>query len=380
MSRRLTIVVVTVVAVITAIAAEPVAAAAGQVPSRMRVVSLGALGGGLTSAAVAVNDRGQVAGWSATSPANETEHAFLWERGRMLDLGTLGGQHSHATAISERGHVVGDSQTADGSWHAFIWHRGRMTDLGTLGGSTSRPVDVNARGQVVGYSTAPDENLHAFLWEDGQMVDLAPDRLVSLAWDITERGQVAVDSASYTYRTTAFLWYRGQRTLLPGLSPTGGSAVAAVNERGQAAGQTLLSDFEGQPVRWQDGRPQSLGEFPGSAGAVGLNNRGEVLGTSQRDPGSPYRSFVWRDGVVTDLGSLGGPNTYAFDINDRGQVVGYSHTPEELVRAFRWQDGTMVALPALGLTSTAIDVNRHGAIVGDGMAGERETHAMLWLP
>ena len=51
-----------------------------------------------------------------------------------IDLGTLGGVFSSASAINANGQVVGGSQTADGTYHAFSWTAaGGMVDLGTLG-------------------------------------------------------------------------------------------------------------------------------------------------------------------------------------------------------------------------------------------------------
>ena len=77
----------------------------------------------------------------------------------ITDLGTLpGGDFSVAEGINARGQVVGESNTASGATHAFLWEDGRMTDLGTLPGG-GEAHGINARGQVVGHS-----NGHAVLW------------------------------------------------------------------------------------------------------------------------------------------------------------------------------------------------------------------------
>jgi len=129
---------------------------------------LGTLGGN-SSVAQAVNDVGEVVGYSATPPSGE-EHAFLWTpQNGMMDLGTLGGPTSFAFAISNDGMVVGASVVASGALHAFRWRLGRgMTDLGTLSAGFSTAFGVNELGEVVGES-----GLRAFRWtERDGMVDL----------------------------------------------------------------------------------------------------------------------------------------------------------------------------------------------------------------
>jgi probable HAF family extracellular repeat protein len=101
----------------------------------------------LPGALVDLNDAGDAVG--LTYP---TWHAALWRNGTTIDLGTLGGARSQAVAVDEHGQVVGWSETADGEQHAFLWEDGRLVDLGALAGaeSSSRAVDINDRGQILG--------------------------------------------------------------------------------------------------------------------------------------------------------------------------------------------------------------------------------------
>jgi uncharacterized membrane protein len=48
-------------------------------------------------------------------------HAFLWQNGRMTDLGTLGGVESDPSALNERDQIVGLGSTARGKGHAVLW-------------------------------------------------------------------------------------------------------------------------------------------------------------------------------------------------------------------------------------------------------------------
>jgi probable HAF family extracellular repeat protein len=130
-----------------------------------------------------------------------TFHPFLWERGKLKDLGTLGGDNGTAIWINDAEDIVGEADLPDNqARHAFLWRKGLMTDLGTLDGD-SHATAVNSKGQVVGYfritvRTDPPFR-HPFLWETGSpMVDLntlipanSGLELVT-AENINERGEI----------------------------------------------------------------------------------------------------------------------------------------------------------------------------------------------
>ena len=170
-------------------------------------MDLGTLGGPY-SEAVAVNNRGEVAGCSAFSalPSFPDKHAFQWTPTTgMVDLGTLGGRGSWATAMNADGWVVGASNySGDTSrTHAFLWTAADgMVDLGTLGGGGSTALDVNNHGQVVGNSTlAGSSDRRGFVWMKAQgMVELPPlpGYAASDAWFVNNRGQVVGVSCNHS--------------------------------------------------------------------------------------------------------------------------------------------------------------------------------------
>jgi probable HAF family extracellular repeat protein len=83
----------------------------------------------------------------------------------IIDLGTLGGALAQAFGLDARSQIVGASTTASGDVHAFQWEKGAMIDLGTLpGGLTSSAAAINSRAQVVGRADTAAGETHAVLW------------------------------------------------------------------------------------------------------------------------------------------------------------------------------------------------------------------------
>ena len=84
---------------------------------------------------------------------------------------------------------------------------------------------------------------------------------------------------------------------------------------------------------------------------------------------------------IIDLGTLGGPVSIAYGINDVGQIVGTSATASGTSHAFLWSNGTMTDLGSLGSTgpSDGRGINNHGQVVGGTVAANSsQYHAFLW--
>src|SRR5688572_18648343 len=80
---------------------------------------------------------------------------------------------------------------------------------------------------------------------------------------------------------------------------------------------------------------------------AGVNERGQVVGFSLTASGN-RRAFIWQDGVMRDLGTLGGDFTESPVVNARGQVAGISATADGFFHGFVWEDGAMRDLGTLG--------------------------------
>jgi probable HAF family extracellular repeat protein len=216
-------------------------------PDLTQVRALPLLQGDSVGSATAINDKGQVVGISGACGTAvggvSARRVVLWEKGKVKDLGSLGGiAWNTPMAINERGEVVGFSNTsaADGAnfnAQAFIWTRGRgMRNLGTLEGDVlSQALGINIHGQVVGIScTAGFASCRAFLWQNGRMVDLnslvtgGSDEHLYTANDINDRGEITGQSLNLATQEFSAVW------AIPGQSRHGHDSDSARSEIGLA--------------------------------------------------------------------------------------------------------------------------------------------------
>jgi probable HAF family extracellular repeat protein len=299
--------------------------------SSWRPIDLGTLPGGTTSWAVAINERGQIAGGS--DDAGQEQHVVRWQRGRIVDLG-LGS----AQDINDRGDIVGSRRGPTGFTRAVLWRQGRATNLGTLGGAASAATAINNRGEIVGWSDTQNDVQHAFLWRRGQMIDLgvlAPGDS-SYPTDINNHGVVVGNSiSSDRQKVRPFIWRHGVMRPLPLPEGAFGGETFGINDRNEVILEVASSE-EGPnlPYLLRHGSFVLLGDAPSEAAgrvASGLNNRTQVIGTH---PGG----FVWEKGRITTLPGLSEFSAFPRDINNRGLVVGLSEIDEfgEITHAVLW--------------------------------------------
>jgi len=365
-------------------------------------------------------------------------HAFKWSGGVLKDLGALPGEltNSVATSINAEGSVVGHSEngkidplTGMRELRAFLWRDGKIRSLGTFGGNHSFVGDINDHGQIVGYAlnTTPDPfswigvflacpdtlprctsnstQTRAFLWENGHKRDLGtlggPD---AAAGGVNERGEVA--GISYTNSipnattglptVAAFLWRKGKMIDLGNFGGTF-TGITQINNRSQVIGTSNLPGDEfSDPYVWEDGKLIDLYTDTVGANVIfaeALNDAGAIVGAAAF-PDHPFDAYVWKDGVATDLGVLSGDCfSWAFVINSMGQIAGQSFSCPDAAtaRPFLWQDGTMFDLnelvhPAPDLKFTqAFVINDRGEIGGIGTPpgcdfDEDCGHALVLIP
>jgi len=232
--------------------------------------------GGNNGVAMAISNRGEMAGFAESStpdpgcPAPQVLHfePVVWEKGVIHKLPTFGGDPDGvAQEMNDDGKVVGGSGTCATfntnflynlvPVHALLWEKGKAMDLGNLGGKTGQAggniaYDINNRDQVVGNSDLPgDTTFHAFLWTwRTGMQDLGTlsGDVASVSISINEAGSVVGASLDANFNPRAFLWEKGLMTdlnaLIPGDSPLYLLTGCSINSRGEITGLGLTSTGE----------------------------------------------------------------------------------------------------------------------------------------
>ena len=206
-------------------------------------------------------------GWTVTTQ----QRAVVWENGKIHDLGTLGGNDAVAYLVNEPGEVAGVSYTNTipnittgvPTQHAFLWQRGRMLDIGSLGGTVSAVAALNNQGQVAGYSTlAGDQIFHSFLWTRGKLTDFVTlGGSIDLANGMNEAGTVVGDSTfAGDQLADGFAWRNGTLTALGAVGTDNCSNAIAINNGGQIVGESFDcgNGSDGRAALWENGEAVDL--------------------------------------------------------------------------------------------------------------------------
>jgi probable HAF family extracellular repeat protein len=247
--------------------------------------------------------------------------------------------------------------------------------------------------------------VHTSQWQKGGLADLGalpginsscPDWISGNGLIVGPSENGTIDPLTGWPAIEAVLWRDGQ---VINLGTLGGneSYPISVNNRGQVAGAASnaildplaldffpLSGTQTRPFLWQNGVMQDLGTLGGpDAFAVIVNNRGQVLGVSLVSPNSfEQHGFLWENGRMHDIpDTFGGTDVNPFYLNNQGQAVGNATLPgDQTYHPFLWQDGILMDLGTLGGNNGyAIWVNEIGEVVGTAdVPGSQHRDAFLW--
>lgn len=122
-----------------------------------------------------INDGGVVVGTVADCVGGATR-AVIWKNGVVQDLGVYAGRATQGYLINNQGMVVGGV----GPDHdVFVWTHGSVRSIEGFGGFTKANA-LSERGEVVGTSETLDGERHAFVWQNGVLTDLGPGEAIAI--------------------------------------------------------------------------------------------------------------------------------------------------------------------------------------------------------
>jgi len=310
-----------------------------------------------------LNARGILIGWADTNTPDPYPN-FCFSPDCLVTNGFRGPNHqngnlpaltngvsSAAHWISANGLVAGGSENGETDpldpgfpeVRAVLWDKGgNIMDLGTLpeGGYESSAHSVNSRGQVAGWALNTTSDPYSLA-------------VFSTFYDNYE--------PVYPYQTRAFLWENGVMQDLGTLTKDGTDAMAfAINEAGQIIGISYTNSTPNQVATRCSGAIQSL--------------------MPTQEP------FLWENGKMISLKSLGGTCGFPHDINSHGQVVGASDLlGDQVMHPFLWTkakgmlDLLKDSTTFTGVWGIAMKMNEFGEVVGwANLAGDTQTDAFFW--
>jgi probable HAF family extracellular repeat protein len=298
----------------------------------------------------------------------------------------IGNANNMARALNISGQVVGSFKDANGNDRAYIFQNNQMTDLNTLIPSTSGWVvrvaqAINDTGQIVGYGTIGGET-HAFMmtpipstYNVTEIPLIYDTNNLDANWiRINNRGQVVGQSP----QGRAAVWDMGNN-LLTELT-NGWSHATDINDWGEIVGSN------GRAFYYANGLMTDLGTL-GGAGSIarGINYAGQIVGTSPA--AVKDRAFITTPNSVSMTALPLPPGLYTHSgagaINNSGQVVGqafYNSQGMSVSSAFFWTatSGSII-LPSAGNSAQALDINNAGQAVGSSQfGGQQYEHACIW--
>lgn len=301
------------------------------------------------SAAYGINDQGTIAGVVAANyDARNNAGIFYWD--------TTGTSHSTGFPLGSSFGGLNNSGTIVGGH--YVYSNTSLTTLPKLIGTygSNNLTDINASGTVVGSSLCNyvTGDSHAVYWDGMGIHDLG-----------TLDGHTS-------------------------------SAARGINDHGQVVGSSWneIGSLPQRAVIWEDGSKTQLDPLSGYdySSAFKINNFGQVVGSSSTwdtyySSGVEFsylreEAVLWNNGAMNDI-AVEGMNTFASDINDLGQVVGYaySYPYSSIFNAFVWQDGELTLLGGLnGTAAMAYGINSSGWIVGQAYGSDNNWHAVVWEP
>jgi probable HAF family extracellular repeat protein len=303
--------------------------------------------------------------------------AFLWQNGIMQDLGTLGGPDAWAGGINVRGQIAGQSYvnstpnltTGFPTLDPFFWNKGKMRDLGSLGGVVGFVAEINNRGQIIGGSSTNanpsacylvsfqsiefgNPGCDPYFWDGGEMIDLSTHTtgaVPNTSHAINDAGEIVGAATFPDQPYDAYLRREDSRAIdLGHVSGDCFSEAWAVNIHSQVVGDSFScgSTFQHAAFLWEDGSIADLNTLIASGSslqlvfATAINDRGEIAGEGVPPGVSPGDVFTLGHAFLLIPCDEGHPDIegcdYSLDMASAAQrraVASQSHqVPKELLQ------------------------------------------------
>ena len=304
-------------------------------------------------------------------------HSQAALRYRVTVLSNLDGEkYTTATAISDAGHIAGNSGQMGVFWPEPEAPPEMITGQGD---NCNQVTGVNSSGIVTGIT---GEGFAAYRWHSGSDLEVLDGTAICCprAEGINDDGIIVGRVHFLGSGDHAAVWSADIAVNLGGAPGDAASIALDISNNGQIVGRTWNT-----AARWVNGQAETLAGLAGNFSfANGVNNRGEIVGEKEASgPQAWSRPFHWFNGKVTELPLLGGFYGFAHAINDDGLIVGMAtvSTGIAINRATLWRNGKAidlndrtVNLPLNMRLSVAYDINASGMIVG---AAENEAFELF---
>ena len=336
--------------------------------------------GAATTHTWGINDHGEIVG---DYTIGGVMHGFLLSNGRFSNIDYPGSIAGGPAAINNSGQIAGAYTAPDNSFHSFQLAGSRFTNLDFPGATSNQGNGINSLGDVVSNYTLNGVT-HGLVVSNGKFTTIdVPGAAFTGAYGIDPAGNIVGRTRDAAGVTHGFLLSGGKFTMIdiPGATAT---AASVINVNGDIAGRYTAGGISHGFVLTSPAVSYTitdLGTLPGgsfSQASQGNTDNGLIAGVSDTPDGAQH-AILWYRGLLSDLATtgLGGPNSFSIALNSLGQVVGQAETSVKDTEnfclygtglqclPFFWRNGIMSALPTLGGPNGAVSsINKHGLAVG----------------